>query len=146
MRRRALLSSGKKDYSQDYFTMVVTAGGDITWKSSTTDNILYYSKDNGTTWTATDGTAISVTSGDKILWKGTPTPKGSGTGIGSFDSTSKVKYYVEGNIMSLLFGDDFKGKTSLERKKYAFSRLFNYSWNYSITGAENLSLPATYLE
>ena len=38
------------DYSQDYFTMVVTVGGDVTWAGIDNNATLYYSKDNGTTW------------------------------------------------------------------------------------------------
>jgi hypothetical protein len=142
MRRRALLSGGNIDYS-DCFAMVVTVGGNITWTGSTTSNILSYSRDNGKTWTtANSGTAISVAAGDKVLWKGTPTPQ-TGKGIGTFSGNTNVRYSVEGNVMSLLFGDDFKGQTSLSGKSYALYRLF-YG-NKNVTSAENLSLPATTL-
>ena len=131
------------DYSQDYFTMVVTSGGDIKWSGSTTANTLSYSKDNGTTWTtANSATTISVNAGDKILWKGTPTPQ-SEEGIGRFSGDSAVRYSVEGNAMSLLYGDNFKNQTSLSGKDFALCRLF--SSNTNITSAENLSLPATTL-
>ena len=50
---------------------------------------------------------------------------------------------VKGNIMSLLFGDDFIGKTDLTGYDYAFTYLF-YN-NQNIIGAENLVLPATTL-
>lgn len=143
MRRRALLSGGNIDYSQKYFTMVVTVGGDITWTGSITNNTLSYSKDNGKTWTtANSGTSISVAAGDKVLWKGTPTPQSS-KGIGRFSGTTNTRYSVEGNAMSLLFGDNFKGQTSLNGKDCALYYLF-YN-NTNITSAENLSLPATTL-
>ena len=123
--------------------MVVTSGGDIKWSGSTTDNTLSYSKDNGTTWTsANSATTISVVEGDKILWKGTTTPQ-PGKGIGKFSGDTNVRYSIEGNAMSLLFGNDFKGQTSLEGKAFALSNLF--SGNTNITSAENLSLPATTL-
>ena len=131
------------DYSQDYFTMVVTSGGDIKWSGSTTANTLSYSKDNGETWTtANSATPISVTASDKVLWKGTPTPQ-SNKGIGKFSGATDVRYSVEGNAMSLLFGDNFKGQTSLNGKSYALYGLFN--GNKNVTSAENLSLPATTL-
>ena len=131
------------DYSQDYFTMVVTSGGNIKWSGSTTTNKLSYSKDNGGTWTsANSSTTISVAVGDKVLWKGTPTPQ-TNKGIGKFSGATNVRYSVEGNAMSLLYGDDFKGQTSLEGKDYALYGLFR--GNTNVTSAENLSLPATTL-
>ena len=131
------------DYSKDYFTIVVTVGGDIKWSGSTEDNTLSYSTDNGGTWTTADSsTTISVTASDKVLWKGTPTPQPS-KGIGKFSGDTNVRYSVEGNAMSLLFGDNFNGQTSLEGKNYALYGLFND--NINVTSAENLSLPATTL-
>lgn len=96
--------------------MVVTTGGDVTWTGSTSANTLSYSKDNGNTWTtATGADTISVNAGDKVLWKGTPTPTSDG-GIGSFSGDSAVRFDVEGNVMSLLFGDNFIGQTDLTGK------------------------------
>ena len=127
------------DYSQDYFTMIVTVGGDVTW-TGTGNNALYYSKDNGTTWSESSvSITLSVNEGDKVLWKGETST--TNQGIGAFSGGTDVRYTVEGNIMSLLFGDDFKGQTSLEGR--AFYLLF-YN-NKNITSAENLSLPATTL-
>ncbi len=127
------------DYSQDYFTMVVTVGGDITWRGEE-DNTLYYSKDNGTTWSEPSvNITLSVNEGDKVLWKG-KTSSTNENGIGRFNGSTDVRYTVEGNVMSLLFGDDFKGQTSLEGKTYAFYDLF-YN-NKGLISAENLSLPA----
>ena len=129
-------------YSQDYFTMVVTVGGDVTW-TGTGNNALYYSKDNGTTWSEPSvNITLSVNEGDKVLWKGETSPIEE-DGIGVFNGSTDVRYTVEGNVMSLLYGDVFKGQTSLENKNYVFYNLF-YN-NKNITSAENLSLPATTL-
>jgi hypothetical protein len=137
------LSSNKKDYSKDYFTMVVTVGGDIKWSGSTTANTLSYSKDSGENWSSvTSADTISVTAGDKVLWKGTPTPQ-SRKGIGKFSDATDVRYSVEGNAMSLLYGDNFIGQTSLSGKNYALFGLF--IGNTNVTSAKNLSLPATKL-
>ena len=126
------------DYTQDYFTMVITTGGDVTW-TGTSGNELSYSIDNGTTWSAASSITLSVNAGDKILWKGITTPQ-LGSGIGKFSGDTNVRYTVEGNIMALLYGDDFKEQTSLEGKDYAFFYLFG--GNPNVTSAENLSLPA----
>ena len=45
--------------------------------------------------------------------------------------------------MSLLYGDNFKGQTSLSGKDYAFRYLFSGCTN--IVSAKNMSLPATTL-
>ena len=126
----------KHDYSQDYLTFVAKANG--TFKFS--GNSINYSLDGGETWTslASDTDSPIVTSGNKIMWKATLTPATS-KGIGKFRSSAK--FDVEGNPMSLLFGDGFKGKTSLSDKNYAFYGLF--SGNTNVTNAKNLSLPAT---
>ena len=131
----------KHDYSKDYLTFVVTTGGNIKFSGSTAENTLSFSKDNGETWnTADSATTIPVADGDKILWKGTPTPKDS-VGIGKFSGDTTARYSVEGNAMSLLFGDDFKNQTSIG--SYALNSLFGS--NSNITGAENMVLPATTL-
>lgn len=129
------------DYSKEYLTFVAKADGTFKFSGSTTANTLSYSLDNGNTWTelANNTDSPTVTSGNKILWKGTCTPQ-SNKGIGIFSSTSQ--FDVEGNAMSLLFGDDFKEQTSLGGKNYALTYLFREN---NIVSAENLSLPATTL-
>ena len=126
------------DYSKDYLTFVATESG--TFKLSS--NSVNYSLDNGETWTALASNANSptVNAGDKILWKATLTPT-SGSGVGIFSSTAN--FTVEGNPMSLLYGDGFKDKTDLTGQNYAFKNLF--SGCTRLTSAENLSLPATTL-
>ena len=103
-----------------------------------------YSTDGGTTWTelAANSATPPITSGNKIMWRATLTPSSSNPkGIGKFSSTGN--FNVEGNAMSLLFGDNFVGQTDLTGKNYAFYQLFN---NCSkLINAKNLSLPATTL-
>ena len=79
------------DYSQDYFTMVVTVGGDVTW-TGTGNNALYYSKDNGTTWSEPSvNITLSVNEGDKVLWKRETTPlEAYNGGIGAFSGGTDV--------------------------------------------------------
>ena len=130
------------DYSQDYFTMVITSGGNVTWTGTYSSNKLSYSTDDGANWSeASNNITLSVNVGDKVLWKGDTTPGTSypNQGIGKFSGGTDVRYTVEGNVMSLLFNDNFKGQTGVSR--YGLSYLF--SGNKNITSAENLSLPAT---
>ena len=101
-------------------------------------NAISYSIDNGDSWTV--GNSVEITKGNKVLWKGEMTPA-SNSGVGAFSSTGRFE--AQGNIMSLLFGDNFKGRTDLTGKNYAFSKLF--SSNSNLINAQNLSLPATTL-
>ena len=128
------------DYSQDYLTFVALEDG--TFQLS--KNAVSYSLDNGETWTslAAATSTPTVTAGSKIMWKGELTPSSSTPlGIGMFSSTSN--FNTEGNVMSLLYGDNFIGQTDLTSKNYAFAALFaNCS---KLINAKNLSLPATTL-
>ena len=124
-------------WAEEYLTFVAKESGTFTFTPQNS-NVISYSSDNGETWT--EGNSVSVNSGDKILWKGTMTPASS-QGVGNFGSTGN--FDVQGNAMSLLFGDDYKGQTDLTGKDSAFYYLFNNSTN--LTDASNLSLPATIL-
>ena len=64
----------------------------------------------------------------------------NGNGIGEFYMTGKCN--VGGNIMSLLYGEDFAGKTVIENEGN-FAYLFYY--NENIVNASKLLLPATTL-
>ena len=126
------------DYSKDYLTF--EALEDTTFKF--TRNSLEYSVDDGNTWVnlPTDTNTPTVTSGDKIMFKQVNPTISSSYGIGSFSSTGK--FNVSGNIMSLLYGDDFDGQISLSGKNNVFARLF---YNCKMISASNLILPATTL-
>ena len=106
-----------------YITFEALEDGTFSFTKNGTGDDIQYSKDNGATWTAlASGETVSVVSGNKVMWKSTITP---GTnGIGTFSTSNKFNVY--GNIMSLLYGDDYKGQTSLEGKDYALSNLFMY--------------------
>ena len=137
------------DYSQDYLTFEAIEDTTFTFSQ----NALQYSLDNGTTWSTLNSNtpSPSITAGNKIMWKQTglvpisysydyvnSSYKG---GIGTFTATGK--FNIEGNIMSLLYGDNFKDQNSLEGKDYAFTILFQ--GNTKLINASNLILPATTL-
>ena len=129
------------DYENQYLTFEALENGTFAFTGNNS-NSLSYSLDDGQTWTALrSGTASpTVTAGNKIMWKGEMTPI-SNYGVGAFSSTGR--FNVQGNIMSLLFGDNFQGKTNLTGKDYAFHCLF--SSNSNLVNAQNLILPATTL-
>lgn len=127
-----------RDYSDDYFTLLAIE--DTTFKF--TRNSLDYSVNDGETWTTlpANTNTPTVNAGDKIMFKKNSPSIGSGAGMGTFSSTGKFKAF--GNIMSLVYGDNFANQTSLSGKDYIFRALFNSSKLYD---ASSLMLPATTL-
>ena len=138
------------DYSEKYLTFKILTNGTILWKGFGT-NAAYnaltvsYSKDNGTTWTditaTSEGVEINVVSGDKVLIKGNNTRY-------SYDYQNycgfvagTATYNIEGNIMSLIYGDNFVNQLTLTTT-YALAHIFSDS---NIVSAENLVMPATTL-
>ena len=102
---------------------------------------LSYSK-NGGSWTEWDYTNIPVVKDDVVYFKGINDRISRTTSnYSKFTSTGKIA--SSGNIMSLLYGDDYEGKVSLRGKSYCFYSLF-YNCS-SLTTAQELQLPATTL-
>ena len=124
-------------YENQYLTFEAIEDGTFTF-TGRNSNSLSYSLDDGQTWTAlASGTASpTVTSGNKIMWKGTCTS--DATGSGKFSSTGTFNAY--GNAMSIVHGDNFRNSTTI--RYYQFTSLFN---NTKVVNAENLVLPATTL-
>lgn len=127
------------DYSEDYLTFRALEDG--TFKIIDTTNSFNYSLDNGATWIslAANTDTPTVTAGSKILWKASNLTIDGTNGIGNFVSTGS--YNVEGNIMSLLYGDYFRNETTLT-EDYQFAGLF---YEGKIVNAKKLVLPATTL-
>jgi len=153
-------------WAEEYLTTVAREDGTISfniWSSMGTDMItsISYSTDNGTTWVTTPNQNnksehltidVNVNTGDKILWKGIATQTGYYDEedyydtVGSFFS-SDCEFDAKGNVMSLLYGDNFKGQNIIE-EACAFCCLF-YDYDgektCGIVNAKDLSLPATTL-
>lgn len=129
----------------NYFKFIARESGTFTFtsKNAATANTLSYSLDNGSTWASlANGVASpTVASGSTILWKCSNPTSSTSTGIGTFSSTGA--FDVEGNVMSLLYGDDYEDKTSLSGKNYVFYGLF--SGCTGVVNAGNMVLPATRL-
>lgn len=127
---------GSVDYSTMYTTFEALEDGTFSFSKNGTGEDIQYSKDNGTTWTPlASGEKVSIVAGEKVMWKSTITPV-SQIGIGTFSSTNK--FNVCGNIMSLLYGDSFKGITTFENLPYIFYGLFKHT---DLIDASRLILP-----
>ena len=142
-------------YEQQYFTIESEAdNNEITIKQESSRNTFYVSIDNGETWEASTtggdrNISISKTldEGDKLLVKSQNnmfskwlTP--DSVACGAIDANGSYKVY--GNIMSLLYGDNFVNQTSFPvGASNNFEGLFiNDSY---LTDVSNLILPATTL-
>ena len=127
------------DYSKEYFTIEALEDG-LTVQLSR--NASEYRIDNDDWISLNANTATpSINSGQKISFKITNPTISTFYGIGSF--TVSKAFNVEGNIMSLLHGDNFEGQIDLSGKDSAFTNLF-YECT-TLQNAENLILPATTL-
>lgn len=150
------------DYSQDYFTIVVTYSGrevnnhpyQLYWYTTDDNHALTisYSTDNGTSWSSVTASSRTMGSsagnligtfntGDKILFKANNSAYSDGTWNNYFTTDGIGSIDVCGNIMSLLYGDNFINKFILSTD-YVFYYFF---YSLSIDNSENLILPATTL-
>ena len=151
------------DYSKCYLTFKALESGTISLNipyKLGTDYItsISYSTNDGITWTTITNKDnksenlvidVNVNTGDNILWKGNATAftLSSDDDYNAFFS-STCRFDAKGNIMSLLYGDNFKNQTTLT-ESYIFYMLF-YDYQECekeclIVNAKNLILPATIL-
>ena len=127
----------EKPYAERYLTFVAEEDGTFRFSG----NSISYSLDDGTTWTelASDTDTPTIAAGSKIMWKANGLTPTSTIGIGRF--TSSGRFYVEGNIMSLVSGDSFSNATTVQSNQ--FNTLFGGATG--LTSAQNLVLTATTL-
>ena len=133
-------STGEVTFSSpevDY-PLYIKALGNLTVKFC---NTYEYSKDNVTWKSATSSTSISATKGEMVFFRASGLTASSSSGIGSF-TISNGDCNVGGNIMSMVYGSDFKGKTEITQT-YQFYQLFGGA--LKIVNAGGLALPATTL-
>ena len=147
-------SGGGGEVDLDYMTLTALGDGEITITipaelSSTQATSFSYSKDKSK-WTDTivDNTAktisIPIKSGDNVYLKGDALTLFNEELFGGLSINSTANIDASGNIMSLLYVDNFTDKTTLpEGGTYNFGSLF--SGNEHLINAKDLKLPATTL-
>lgn len=91
--------------------------------ASLSKNACEYCIDGDGNWLSLDAgaTTQSVNTGQTLSFRGNLTPA-TNVGIGTFTISKKCN--LEGNCMSMLFGDNAANSTSLTGKDYAFYKLF----------------------
>lgn len=133
----------KRGYSNEYLTFE-SYGGRITYCFNEHKRIRI-SYDNGATWQETDEDGkFDVYPGNKVMIKGEYTDDMYGAGhftCPTYDIGAKFKIY--GNIMSLVYNDNFYGKTDISSMGHLFEGLF--SGCTLMENAKDLILPATTL-
>lgn len=139
------------DYSQDYFTIESLQDSNTITAikaSSRMSPDIYYSLDDGTTWshqTLSSGTITfgTINTGDKIIFKCTISKWATDWNkYNRFNGSKNFKVY--GNIMSLLNGDNFTTNSSFESGS-SFNLTGLFYGTTTIVDASNLLLPATTL-
>ena len=138
------------DFSTKPLTFNILSAGTINWTASDSNaaKTIDYKLNNGewtsiTSNTGSSAPSITVTNGDKIQFRGNNEQyyDSSSYAYNSF-SGSTALFEAEGNIMSLIYGDDFKNRLTIS-SDYVFAGLFRYCTK--LVSAENLVLPATTL-
>mgnify|MGYP003556619499 CR=1 FL=1 len=108
-------------------------------------NTYEYSKDNVTWTSGTSSTSISANAGERVFFRASGLTASSSSGIGTF-TISNGNCNVGGNVMSMVYGADFDGKTEITQA-YQFKNLFYVSStstsNMRIIDASGLALPTT---
>ena len=137
------------DFSTEPLTFKILSDGTIRWTASNaaiTKTIKYKVNDGGwTSITSNKGSSaptINVAEGDKIQFRGNNRQYSTNYSNYNSFSGSTALFEAEGNIMSLIYGDDFKNKLTIS-STYAFADLFKNCTK--LVSAKNLVLPATTL-
>lgn len=143
------------DFADDYLTFNITGAGDINWKRRYNETAcsIQYSLNGGAWTTLTPDTigakVYGLVPGDVVRFKGNNTQYPYGHTFGNPDTVpvgyvTTAQFTMSGNIMSMIYGDDFIDKTSFPSgTTYNLGNLFNTVTG--LTSAENVVLPVTSL-
>ena len=143
----------KRDYSKEYLTIEALSDATVLFykNSDKISRTIQYSKDK-TNWTSVNfniienAPSVNITKGEKLYLKGNNSsycidyPDHKYCAINISEGVGNIY----GNIMSLIYSDNFYGQTVLDTP-YSFVRLFNPAYYNDIIDASNLILPATTL-
>ena len=148
MGTKLIWSTKADEYSTEYFTIESLEDGNQIGISKSNTPSISISTDKQTWTTVTPNASptyfITLNAGQKVYIKGSNNTYNNDSWPTKGFFTSTGRFNVSGNIMSLIYADDFKNKTTLSSSnESAFAKLF-YEANKLIS-AEHLVLPATTL-
>ena len=137
------------DYSKEPLTFKILSYGTINWTASNTGitKTIEY-KVNGGKWasitsnTGETAPTINVVEGDIVQFRGNNESYANSPSKYNSFSGSTALFEIEGNIMSLIYGDNFKNNSTIS-STYTFTSLFR-DCTKSVS-VENLVLPVTTL-
>ncbi len=152
-------SSPAHDYSLDYLTFEVLSGTTSIQfaqqtQSGNVNKVINYSINDGEWVQISTGSSIYCSNGDKIRFKAINTTSYTNDNSSNYNRNytyfhfGNRKVNVYGNIMSLIYGDDFVGTSLASTNKYAFCSLFKQPTTVTggIVDASNLILPVASTE
>lgn len=136
-------------YSAMPLTFEIISGGTISWERyagyPTDSRTIQYKKNDGEWTSITSNTGntkpyVNVVAGDKVEFKGTNIKYHIGGTYNRFVGSATFKAY--GNILSLIYGDNFLGETELPSTATSSSNFDSLFWtNTGITDASNIIMP-----
>lgn len=149
-----------RDYSKEYFTIEALEDGNVYFKydelaSTQVQRYMEYSTDYGKTWTKTSNIdndsviiTVSMTEGQRAFFRGDNDTLNAGVDENKNPTNSGfysgIEVNVYGNVMSLLYDDDFENTTTLS--DYAFQGLCSGGYwkndKLLVYDAANLILPS----
>ena len=137
------------DYTTEYLTFNILSAGTINWTANSTalTKTIDYKLNNGewvsiTSNTGSSAPTITVNSGDKLQFRGNNAQYTTNLNDYNSFTGSTALFKAEGNIMSLIYGDEFKNNSTISNN-FALVGIFRECAN--LVSAENLILPATTL-
>lgn len=161
LNRRRYMGGGKKEnpyaeYMEQYLTFEALESGTFTlfMDRACGDRTVSYSIDGGETWVDTNHvyystskriTTPSLNAGDKVIWKCISSNGAFSESYGApcnFSSTGNCNIY--GNILSLVYGDNFIGKDSITDGYQTFRG--NFKSGMKCVSAENLIIPISVIK
>lgn len=155
--RRRVFGGGGIDYSKQYLTITALEEGFVDLNLCDSDGehgistdymtSVSYSTNGGRTWTTRQNTGdvifieVYLYEGQQVLFKGIANSYYDSGAWGHFQLDPTCS--VSGNIMSLLYGDNFIGQTSLPSGTHTFYSMFGGC--STLADISNLVMPATTL-
>lgn len=141
----------KRNYEKEYFTIEALDDGNVYFKfhldaPANVQKYMEYSKDNGETWNKTNNVdneevimTIPMSTGETAIIRG----ENEGTCYDYYANCyfySDIRVNVFGNIMSLVYSDNFYYEYSLPDDSDSFTSLFNEKIEEDVTQTDFLSV------